>query len=200
MSIFDFNNLRNVAQLTDLMARVFWNVPDEGLLKIFKTFISEVFNPDEESIRLISEATNVMLEESFMEIAVDYTSLFASYHLDSPHPYESVYRNKKGLLMGDIRDAVLECYKATSYQVESGEVNEPEDHISHELWFISYLFNRAADAQEQSDATLAQKSLDDASSFRNEHLSKWIPQFSNDISRQAKTGFYRGIAILLCLI
>ena len=197
MSTIELDDLKNTARLTDLLAWALWNVPDEDLLGAFHAFISVIFNPDEESVRLISEASGVISEEGLLEIAVDYTSLFASYQLDSPHPYESVYRDEEGLLMGDTRDAVLECYRAAGYQVKSGEVNEPEDHISHELWFISYLLNKAADAREQSNTALVSKTIENATSFCNDHLSKWVPQFSDDINRQAKTGFYQGIALLL---
>jgi TorA maturation chaperone TorD len=100
-------------------------------------------------------------------------------------------------MMGDARDSVLEFYNSVDFRIQSIEANEPEDHISHELWLLSFLYKEAARAQALSDSRLEKRALDAVSRFKAEHLDNWVSEFCDGITKHASTPFYQGVAQLL---
>lgn len=57
------------------------------------------------------------------------------------------------------------------------------DHISAELFFMSYLVENGLSGLQQR--------------FLEDHLSKWIPEYCGEVQKHAGTNFYKEIANIL---
>lgn len=186
MESINENKHEQQAKAYGWLAEVFWNAPTQGLLAVFP---GEVFYVGEEGscgkmVAYLEKLTPGELEN----IAVDYTSLFAGCRQNSPYPYESVFTGREGrIMMQEARDQVVEVYNENGYVINvSGENNEPEDHVSHELRFLAHLHARAAKADIAQAAT--EKAID---TFKQSHLVMWVPDFCREVEEQADTKFYQ---------
>jgi len=133
------------------------------------------------------------LNRVWLELAADYASLFLGVKKKPPHPSESVYTSGGHYKFQESRDQVLKAY------LEAGvdrvkEFTEPEDHIALELQFMEYLCRKTIEALERNERGEAKKYLKIQRDFVNDHLAKWIPQFTQDILESADVDFYKGVA------
>lgn len=84
---------------------------------------------------------------SRQELAVDFTSAFlgtVSIGGRQAMPYESLFRDRSGLLMQGPRNEVYQTFKAASVELKDG-LDIPEDHLSFE--FMALLCDRALAAE-----------------------------------------------------
>ena len=192
----DSNYLREMARIADWLAEMFWNTPTKEGIEGFNDLRFDVLECNGEGIAAIEKSVEGLTDEARKDIAVDYTSLFVGYRPECPHPYQSVYSSPERTVLGDTRDSVLEFYQAVGYR-PTEDANEPEDHISHELWLLSYLYTNAVHALEKGDPACADGLLKKAAEFKDTYLVQWAPRFCDDINDQASTDFYRGVSRLL---
>jgi TorA maturation chaperone TorD len=130
------------------------------------------------------------------KLSLEHTRLFIGpYKLPAP-PYESVYRTDERLVMQQPTIEVRKAYLQAGLEVK-GIYTNPDDHISAELEFMEYLCNKTASFLKNRDAHEAVKHLELQRKFLEEHLSKWVAAFSEDILRNTEQDFYRGAALLL---
>lgn len=117
----------------------------------------------------------------------DYTRLFIGpYKLPCP-PWESVYTSQKKLMMQDAADDARRAYAELGLVIDDLAVMP--DHIGAELNFLAILYERAGERREdQSDHVR----IGDA--FLNDHLTKWVPQFTADMEIAAETHLYKALA------
>lgn len=73
---------------------------------------------------------------------------------------------------------------------------EPDDHIGLELEFVAHLAKQALRALEQNDQAKFDAAIDAQKKFITEHLGRWALGWCAQVQAQAKTDFYRGIAML----
>lgn len=112
----------------------------------------------------------------------EYTRLFLG-PVPFMFPYESMYID--GSIMGKSHLAVKKEYRLAGLSKVDG-FHEPEDHLSMELQFMSYL------CKDQSKNILnLQKD------FLNNHLLKWVPRFCDEIIEKSRSDFYKGIGRLV---
>ena len=122
-------------------------------------------------------------DEMISEIRWDFTQLFVGpYALPAP-PWESVYRNNEHLLYQDTAFEVRRDYLKYNF-IPQNYPHEADDNIGFELDFMLQL-------------STDKNALRDSRKFLQEHLTKWISDFSRDIQKYALTEFYRGAAIIL---
>jgi TorA maturation chaperone TorD len=141
------------------------------LIDLKKAIISIDLNSAEELENLLSE----------------YTRLFIGpYKLPCP-PWESVYTSPKRLLMQDAAANAVKLYHEAGLTLESAEVMP--DHIGAELNFLSLLLQKIhSETNGKNDYPgITEKLL-------NEHLLKWVPDFTNDMEEAADTLFYKELA------
>lgn len=134
------------------------------------------------------------------QLAVDYAHVFlgaGSYDRLTAPPYESVYTSEENLLMQDARDGALAYYRA-EYLDLPAENTTPEDHVGYEMQFMATLVERTHEALLSGEDQRFAPLISVQNSFFNEHLAHWLPMFANDIDKHCKTGFYHGIALLVC--
>ncbi|MDA8422150.1 MAG: molecular chaperone TorD family protein [Nitrospiraceae bacterium] len=126
-------------------------------------------------------------EEEVENLLSEHTRLFIGpYKLPCP-PWESVYTSPKRLMMQDAADQVRALYEGAGLTINTAEVMP--DHIGAELNFIALLFQRMNSNADGKDVYpgITEKLLD-------EHLLKWIPDFTKDMEEAAETSFYKEVA------
>ncbi len=117
----------------------------------------------------------------------DYTRLFIGpYKLPCP-PWESVYTSPKRLMMQDAADQVMKLYREAGLSIETPDIMP--DHIGAELNFLALLLRKShSEAEGQEEL---QRITDN---FLNEHILKWLPDFTRDMENAAETRTYRALA------
>lgn len=187
------------AERLRLLARIFWNVADREALESLDL---APFDGMGEAVERAREAVErdrrraLADDGAARDLRVEYTALFASSRLGAPLPYESLYADGGGLLMQGARDEVRELYRAGGYAAGQ-EDGEPEDHLSNELRFLAFLYDRARLAQEAGRDAERDGALSEASAFKEGHLDRWVPFFCDRASATAESDFYRNILVLL---
>ena len=68
------------------------------------------------------------------------------------------------------------------------------DHITIELEFMYYLVYKELKAIEQGDIEGTMDSLKEQIQFLHDHLGAWLPEFSDNIEKNAGTGFFNNLA------
>lgn len=190
----------------DFLRRAFLIEPSLDYLKLLvqEGFI-ETFPFREESrdiakgihvLKVYVQSHKVLTEEECDTLHWDYTRLFIGPHkLPSP-PWESAYLNEERLLFQKETLEVRQAYLKYSFlPVEFG--HEADDHVGLELDFMYRLNEIALSKIEKDETNDLQELFTDQMSFLQDHLMKWIPQFSQAIINNANTDFYRGMASLL---
>ncbi len=183
----------------------FFHYPRRRLVKLLREgFIEELEDrvksltdfPDEykKGFSLIKEYVESTrersLEDVHRELAVEYTRLFINAFPMVPcPPYESFYVNG-GLLAQRSAAKVLEIYAKVGYRLRDKFKDLP-DHIAVELEFMSIL-HRMKLKHERKEELNEIKHL-----FLKEHLLKWAPSFCDNIERNAKLTFYKGLSYIL---
>lgn len=136
------------------------------------------------------------VEESIRIAREDYFRLFIGPHALLAPPWESVYRGKERALFDFPAFEVRKLYNQFGLSVENTENQhrEADDHLVFELEYMLALIEKSLKEQEK-DTLIAlfvgQKTMID------EHLLKWIPQFSEDIRLHADSKLFTGVALLL---
>lgn len=129
------------------------------------------------------------------ELAMDFTSCFlgAKTYLGlTAAPYESLYLDPSGLLMGSVRSEVFNIYKRERVALQA-DLDYADDHLSFELEFLAILCERSISALEQGDTTEALRLLEVQRSFVTNHINRWFGRFHNLTTKFIETRFYRGI-------
>ena len=127
------------------------------------------------------------------DVVADFSALFLGMSANPVSPYESVYTSSKRIMMQESRDQVVALYQAEGFR-RSAQINLPEDHIGFELEFMACLCRKEAAALQAVDAAAAGSAVGAQKAFLSEHLLVWAPQCCDDVERQARTGFFRGLA------
>lgn len=158
---------------------------DTGLL----TQLAEILNHSlltEGVAMVVGEITAAGDKEQYARVLMDdYRQLFTGPdHLLAP-PWESVYLTKEKLLFGEPELAVRNFYHSAGLQVGK---SEPADHLALELSFMARL---CALAQANPEAILVKQQL-----FLNHHLLQWVPDWAADVTGNAQTAFWPGLAVI----
>jgi putative dimethyl sulfoxide reductase chaperone len=130
------------------------------------------------------------------ELGADYAALFLNAGDRPVSPYESVYASTEKLLMQETQDQARQAYAAMGLAI-TVEGREPEDHLAYQLEFMSHLCLRAIAAQDATEETTLQMALEQQRHFLENHLLKWVPDFSEDLVRQAASDFYRALGLMI---
>jgi len=126
-------------------------------------------------------------ETELEDLLWEYTRLFIGpYKLPCP-PWESVYTSPKKLMMQDSSDQVRALYAEAGLAIYTDDVMP--DHIGVELNFLSVLLQRA-----QSETSNKAEEMGRTAILLNEHLEKWVPQFTRDMENAAERPLFRALA------
>ena len=138
----------------------------------------------------------VLSERNYDRLHWDYTRMFIGPAKLPAPPWESVYRDADHLHFSketlDVRNAYR---KYNLLPTDFGR--EPDDHIGLELDFMHRLCEKAKEKARITDKTGLLEILKDQKAFLDEHLLRWVPDWTRDVVNSAETDFYRGMALLL---
>lgn len=184
----------------DLLRRVFlWQFPLELFADLVKASNGEQSgaepncSPEAQFKAYLSSLPPNGLEEIYKEIHIEYTRLFVGpHHLPAP-PYESVYRNPERLMMQDETIDVRLFYAQNGYRVTRIS-QEPDDTIGLELEFMLAMSKASTDALLANDLSRLADLISTQWRFWDAHLSKWVPDFCNDIVENSTCEFWKSVA------
>ncbi|MDE7314295.1 MAG: molecular chaperone TorD family protein [Mucispirillum sp.] len=95
---------------------------------------------------------------------------------------ESVYVSPLHLTMQEQELEVRSLYKMCSFDMKHTS-NEPHDHLSYELMFMSYLSKGTYQNIEKGDNAQAESLINLQKSFIKDHLLNWLGYFSSSIKK-----------------
>ena len=147
------------------------------------------------------------LDEATQDVRSEFCALFLNMCAHPVYTSESVYLSDNHVIMQEQRDQIVEVYRMYKLSVDRESFDWPEDHISMEMLFMAHLCElernlhleagepgvEAGSEAEAMDARI--EAIEKAQqAFFTEHLDRWMPMFIDELSSQAKTLFYQGIA------
>lgn len=185
----------------------------------FYKFLSSVYNspPTEELVSILytDDVMNTlsMLDgkikeylkgpiEPYSLIVQDFHDLFMVPGEKYCTPYEAVYADKRfigdtivgNLLMGPSTVAVQKFFKRVGFEV-SKDYKELYDYIGLELEFMALLCEKEENTIDNTPHAIS-SILKMEMEFVSDHLSKWIPAFTEKLISNAQTNFYKSIGLI----
>ncbi len=136
-----------------------------------------------------------MTSQAFEDLCADYTRLMMGPGRVIAPPWESVYYSDERLVFQEKTLQVRAWYQRFGLEAQNLH-KEPDDHIGLELAFVAHLAHQALIALDQQDRTAFETILAAQREFLSEHLLIWAPQWCDVVQAEAKTDFFRGIALL----
>jgi TorA maturation chaperone TorD len=92
-------------------------------------------------------------------------------------------------MFGEPHFRVRELYRTCG--LASAAAQEPDDHLALELAFMARLCALSvAEPERITELLFLQRQ------FLSEHLVEWVPSWADDVSKNARTRFWRGLAAL----
>ena len=177
----------NSEKILSLLSSMYLCKPTKGAIENWKILFAEDV-PDFMSV--LKESINGIdsdSEEQLSDLLWEYTRLFIGpYKLPCP-PWESVYTSGKRLMMQEAYDEVRNLYNEVGLKID--QPNIMPDHIGAELNFLGVLYSKISDDHKKRPYY-----KDIAKRFLDEHLKRWIPQFTLDMEEAANLKFYKALA------
>lgn len=184
-----------------LLSRLYASEIDEALLTELHDSRYPVHTGNDladEGNRLIATYLSGRWENTLTELAADYMRTFFGHGYSghaAAYPFESVYTSEKRLLMQSARDEVLALYRAAGLSKQD-RWKEGEDHVALELEYLQILSGRIVEALRKGDTEQALGWIKSSYNFLDLHLVGWVPLFTAEVDKFARTDFYRGLALL----
>ena len=139
---------------------------------------------------------DVLSRKSCESLHWDYTHMFVGPGKVPAPPWESIYRDVEHLHFSEETLEVRDAYR--KYNLLPKDFgHEPDDHIGLELDFMHKLCEMTQEKAESADETGLVEILKDQKAFLDEHLLRWVPDWTQDVVKSAGTDFYKGMAQLL---
>lgn len=126
----------------------------------------------------------------------EFTRMFIGPDKLPAPPWESAYLHKDKLLFQEHTLKVRQAY--LKYQLlPANYLKEADDHLGLELDFMYQLTTFALEALEDQKFAELREILLDQKDFLENHLLKWVSEFSSNISESANHSFYPGMGKIL---
>jgi TorA maturation chaperone TorD len=199
------------------LATVYLRPPEQDLVRqvVAEDFLEELSSlfGGEAVAALKNFAATAHIDKAIPSLKQEYMDLFAVPTGRYVTPFEDVYRGKpvegkqeRGPLLGERAIAVRRIYREAGAEMDR-ECKELPTHIGVELSFMSFLCEREAAAirnegrealrdQEKRKAMDSSRYRELQVRFLQEHLNDWFPQLSQAIQANAKSLFYKGLALI----
>lgn len=190
----------------DILKCVFWQAPTRKFVKLliegeivqafpFADGSAAIRQPIDRIGKYLG-GPDILSRKSFESLHWDYTRLFVGPGKVPAPPWESIYRDVEHLHFSEETLEVRNAYG--KYNLVTRELgHEPDDHLGLELDFLHKLSEMAGDKAQRGDEAGLAEALADHKAFLDEHLLKWVPDWTRDVVKCAETDFYRGMAQLL---
>lgn len=133
------------------------------------------------------------LYEIFVALAGFSVMLFIGPFSPPCPPYGSLYMENDRTLMGDSTMDALRRYRNLGVDLDQ-QFREAPDHICAELKFMSLLVYKGLAGLRSEDPGQVKQMLAHQLSFLTDHLSQWIPPFTDRVTAHADSRFYADLA------
>jgi putative dimethyl sulfoxide reductase chaperone len=133
--------------------------------------------------------------EAFDELLSEYTRLFIGPGKVLAAPWESVYFGDDRTIFQEQTLQVRQWYRQFGLEPEKLH-SEPDDHVGLEFAFLAHLARLALEALERDDTAAFDQYLDAQRRFLVEHSLQWVPLWATLVNENARTDFWRGVALL----
>lgn len=127
------------------------------------------------------------------ELEAEYNRLFVGPAAPRVYPYESLYRDSTGLVMGPSAGEVLQAYRRNGLAINTAFKDLP-DHVAVELEFMARLCCEEARAESAGRVDLALRLKQEQRSFLDVHLAIWLPSMCERVLRETTSTTYRAVA------
>lgn len=198
------------------LARMFRDEADAALIAELRRLSFDGVEGEAGMVEGMRQLSRYLRDAGFdvrTDLAVDYAQTFlgiGSADGNAAHPYESVYTSEDRLIMQDAHETMAQLLRAhglgrrrTGFAVGDAvakalaDSTEPADSVAIELEFMAHLIEEGYAALKDGNAETLCASVAEQRAFLNEHMLNWMPEFCEDVQKRAKTGFYRGCALML---
>jgi len=192
-------------------ANIFNQLPDDSFVQSMRSFNLEdwltSYSEDDfsgimrEGVLLIQDYVNsiqdIPSETVLTELAKDRTRLLRGIMrgYGPPPPYEFVYAGYKEAEAIKENKQVRQAYAAAGVKVLE-EVKLSPDYIGVELDFMRYVTQAEAQAWSEGCFEKAHEMLQKQHAFLQDHIVSWMPKYLEEMFKEARLDFYRGIAKL----
>ncbi len=210
MNHIEINRGREV--IYNFLSKSLWDIPDSRYMKMLEDLheylLDLLNNSDNEDMKKAGETImmfrqnnilqgNKSQDNVILDLSKEFTRLFYLGGYSVPYT-ESVYLSPSKTNMQEPWEAVKKVFTENRFFPENKE-NKPEDHISFELLFMSFLSQKASVAAEQNDDNELTNIYQKQQSFMEEHLLKWVDDLCEQIFNVStkKDSLYAGIALFL---
>ena len=166
-----------------LLAQCYY-LPDEKLI--------EALEHSEELGRFRQAGNeNTWTGSAIDSLTVDYTKLFMGPYQVLAPPYGSVYLENARIVMGDSTMDAKHRYQEAGLNLT---MKEPPDHVAIELEFMYFLVYREVEAIINDNETNIALYLKKQKDFLQNHLGKWVSEFTDNVSANTEMVFYQDVA------
>ena len=138
----------------------------------------------EQALQNLREANDADLDE----LAADYADIYLNHSIQAS-PFESVWLDEDGLAMQQPMFQIREWYARFGMAAEDWRLRS-DDHIGLQLQFVAHLLNKAVGAENPLHL------LGELARFLDEHLLRWVDEFSQRVTQRCGTAFYAGSVLL----
>lgn len=170
-----------------LLSSMYLCQPTKEVIENWKALLAEDVPCSLLGLKKAIQKIGLNSEKELEELQWEYTRLFIGpYKLPCP-PWESVYTSPARLLMQEAYDQVENLYNELGLAL-----NHPglmSDHLGVELNFLAILYGRITE-----DLKKKIYYMEVAQKFLQEHLRRWIPQFTLDMEKATDSYFYISLA------
>lgn len=184
-----------VADDLDMLALLHQEEPDREILEALRNFdfphsmgMKLVSQEGVHAIDLMSRAVGSFpesLDDDLLdELAADYADIYLNHSLQAS-PLESVWLDEEHLTCQESMFQVRAWYELYGLMAEDWRIR-PDDDLVLQLQFVSYLFSNQK----------SEKHLQDAARFMDEHLLRWLADFSHRVASRSATPYFAGVALL----
>jgi len=188
-----------VAEDLNLLASLHDHEPElstiEGLDSIdFPKCLTFPIDQESEAIQLLSQSIRDLLlisnedkEHYFETLAADYASIYLTHSL-SASPSESVWIDEDSLMCQESMFQVRNWYLQYELAIPDWRIRS-DDHLVYQLQFIAILLQKSQTLDDLEKAAL----------FMDEHLLRWLGNFSERVSQRCETRYFASLACVTTL-
>ncbi len=155
------------------------------------TLDAAALRPPADALASTLETFEEHATQALRDLEIEYNRLFVGPARPVAPPYESVWRDPQGQVMGPPAQAVQQQYAEAGLAL-SPDYHDLPDHLAIELGFMAYLSAQQAETEGDDRLPWAER----ASAFLQQHLLVWLPPFCQRIRQESRHPFYTALANL----
>lgn len=194
LSVENVLNLRT--EIYYFLKSVFYKEPTNNLLdrikSIFVSIQHDINSDIDKGLDILRRSIN---DVNLEDLRLEYNKLFVGPFKTLVPPFESVHRNKNGLVMQTETIQVRNAYRECGLCIK-GLYHYPDDHMGAELEFMAYLGRKAYEGYKERKYSSCLFFLEKQKKFLDDHLGLWAIKFCGEVIRNTDL-LYQGVAYIM---